>query len=548
MSKDLRISMLKRIPNIILVLILLFTLVQCAKKGMPEGGPKDEEPPKFLRATPENYSINFNKEEIRIFFNEYLKLENPQQQILISPPMETKPSILPMGSSRKDILIEILDTLQENTTYTINFGKSIVDNNEGNELPYFKYVFSTGDYLDSLSVYGKIRDAYLKEPEEIVSIFLYEKDTAFSDSAVYKKTPRYVTYSKDSVHTFELENLKEGTYQMVAVQDDNANYNFNPKSEKIGFVEDFIEVKPGDSLYHEISMFKEKLKFEPEPRPKLLKGNQILIGYEGTTDFDSIQINLLNPPSNDIKTRITKDLETDTLYLWYNQMEETDSLAFEVVSPKRRDTLDTEITNIERDSLSISTEPGSSIEFEQDFIFRGKTPLTVHNDDLISIRDADSAMVDFNTEFRPLQNEVILHFEKKEANSYNIQALPGAFTDLFGETNDTIAKTVKTNPYSDYGNLILTFQNVNRFPIIVQITDPEGKVISEQISENKTRFNFQYLKPGKYLVRVIYDDNENHKWDTGNHLEKRQPEEVRYYQDTLEVRSNWDINEPIRLD
>ncbi len=548
MSKDLRIPMLKRIPNIFLVLILLLSLVQCAKKGMPEGGPEDEEPPKFLRASPENYSTNFNKDEIRIFFNEYIKLENPQQQILISPPMETRPSILPMGSPRKDILIEIFDTLQENTTYTINFGKSIVDNNEGNELPYFKYVFSTGDYLDSLSVYGEIRDAYLKEPEEIVSIFLYEKDTAFTDSAVYSKTPRYVTYSKDSVHTFELENLKEGTYHMVAVQDANANYNFNPKTEKIGFVEGFIDVKPGDSSFYEISMAKEKIEFEPEPRPKLLKGNQILIGYEGTTDFDSIRINLLNPPSNDIETRITRDLETDTLYYWYNQMAETDSLAFEVVSPTRRDTLHTEITEMERDSLTISTEPGGTIEFDQDFIFRGNTPITERDESLISVRDVDSATVNFNTEFRPLENEIILKFEKEEDNSYSIQALPGAFTDLFGDTNDTIAKNVKTNPYSDYGSVILTFQNIQDFPVIVQLTDTDGEVVAEQFSNSETRFNFQYLKPGEYLVRVIYDENDNREWDTGNYLEKRQPEKIRYYRDTLEVRSNWDINEPIQLD
>ncbi|HKJ49556.1 MAG TPA: Ig-like domain-containing protein, partial [Christiangramia sp.] len=126
--------MRKRIPGFVIVLILLFTMVQCAKKGMPEGGPIDEEPPKFIKANPENYSTQFDADEIRIYFDEYIKLEKPQQQIIISPPMDPKPNIMPLGTARKDIKIEIFDTLEENTTYAINFGRSIVDNNESN--PY----------------------------------------------------------------------------------------------------------------------------------------------------------------------------------------------------------------------------------------------------------------------------------------------------------------------------------------------------------------------------------------------------------------------------
>lgn len=182
--------MRNRIPGYLMVIILLLTLVQCAKKGMPEGGPKDEEPPEFIRANPENYTTNFNKKEIRIFFDEYIKLKNPQQQVIISPPMSPRPSILPLGTARRDVQIEIFDTLEENTTYTINFGKSIIDNNEGNPLNYFKYVFSTGDYIDSLEVGGTVEDAYLKKPADFISVFLYEVDSTFSDSVVYQQTPR----------------------------------------------------------------------------------------------------------------------------------------------------------------------------------------------------------------------------------------------------------------------------------------------------------------------------------------------------------------------
>lgn len=537
--------MLKRIPNFLFVIFLAMGLVQCAKKGMPQGGPEDEEPPKFLRASPENFSTNFKRDEIRIYFNEYIKLNKPQEQIIISPPMAPKPTILPLGSARKDIRIEIFDTLQENTTYTINFGKSIVDNNEGNELDYFKYVFSTGDYLDSLSVQGSVNDASLKELAAPVSIFLYELDSTYSDSIVYKENPRYVTYSKDSVFTFEIENLKEGTYQMIAIQDKNANYKFNPKSEKIGFIEKPISL-PADTSYH-ITLFKEELEFSVQ-RPKLLKGNQILFGYEGVTDLDSLEINLLNAKPEGFRSRIVKDPKTDTLYYWYNQKPESDSLSFEIVSPEKRDTLFTKISELERDSLKVTTEPSGNIEFNQSFKFRANTPLVASNADLIRILDKDSAEVNFSAELLLIKNELQLQFEKEENNQYQIRALPGALTDLFGKTNDTINQQITTKPYSEYGSLMLRLQNVNSFPIIAQLTNLEGEVQAERFSESETNFNFRFLKPAKYLVRVIIDDNGNQQWDTGNYLEKRQAEKIIYHRDTLEVRSNWDLNESFILE
>ncbi len=540
--------MKKRISGLnglIYVVVLLLTLVQCAKRGTPEGGPVDEDPPRFVRATPENYTTNFNAEEVRIYFNEYVKLENPQQQILISPPMDPKPNILPLGSARRDIRIEITDTLKENTTYTINFGKSIVDNNEANPLNYFKYVFSTGGYLDSLSVSGRVRDAILKEPEETVSVMLYERDTAYSDSAVYNKTPRYITYSRDSIFTFELENLKEGTYKMVAIIDNNNNYNFNPGREKIGFIHHPVSI-PTDSSFV-LTLFQEELPFEID-RPKQFKGNQILFGYEGTTDLDSVEINLLNERPSDFESRIVKDMETDSLYYWYRPSPETDSLFFEVASPNRVDTVIARISEMERDSLRLSFEPTGNIEFLQTLKIRGSTPLMTKNENLISILDRDSSEVSFSAEIRPLENVLVLDFEKEESNTYHIELLPGAITDFFEKTNDTIRSSLKTRSYADYGNLSLNLQNVQSYPVLVQLTNLQGEVQGEKYSTSANNVIFQNLRPGKFLIRIIYDENENEKWDTGNYLEKRQPERVEYFPDTLEVRANWDINQTFSVD
>src|SRR5699024_8114564 len=135
-------------------------------RGRPEGGPKDTIPPVVLSTKPPNFSTQFDDALIIITFDEFVKLKEPNQQILISPPLENKPIVKPIGQASKYIEIELMDTLRENTTYTINFGKSIEDNNEGNTLPFYKYVFSTGDYIDSLRVSGTVKDAYNRETEE----------------------------------------------------------------------------------------------------------------------------------------------------------------------------------------------------------------------------------------------------------------------------------------------------------------------------------------------------------------------------------------------
>ncbi|HSP12219.1 MAG TPA: hypothetical protein VLO29_06810, partial [Salegentibacter sp.] len=218
------------------------------------------------------------------------------------------------------------------------------------------------------------------------------------------------------------------------------------------------------------------------------------------------------------------------------------------VSPSGRDTLFTKISEMERDSLKITAVPSGNIEFDQTFKFRANTPLVESNADLIRILDKDSAEVNFTADLQLIKNELQLQFEKEENNQYQIRALPGALTDLFGKTNDTINQQISTKPYSEYGSVMLRLQNVNSFPIITQLTDLEGKVQAERFSENETSFNFRFLKPAKYLVRVIIDDNGNHKWDTGNYLKKQKPEKIHYYNDTLEVRSNWDLNESFILE
>ena len=215
-SKRGRRPLKKSLYALGVLVFMTLTLTNCAKRGTPSGGPLDTIPPAFVKAIPPNFTTNFSKDEIRIYFNEFVKLQNAQQQLIISPPMNTPPEIKPLGGASKYISVRILDTLQPNTTYALNFGNSIVDNNEENPYPFYRYVFSTGDKIDSLDIKGTISDAINRETDDFVSVMLHEIDSTFNDSIIYNQKPKYITNTLDSLTTFRLQNLKAGRYLLTA--------------------------------------------------------------------------------------------------------------------------------------------------------------------------------------------------------------------------------------------------------------------------------------------------------------------------------------------
>lgn len=539
---------LKAVPRIF-VFLAVFTLLclmpsSCAQRGRPDGGPQDTIPPVVISARPANYTTHFNGKIIRINFDEYIKLEKPDQQILISPPLKTKPIIKPMGQALKYVEIELTDTLKENTTYTINFGQSIQDNNEGNILPFYKYVFSTGDYIDSLRVSGRVKDAFDRETEEFVSILLYRLDTAYTDSIVFKRPPDYIAYTQDSTHTFSVENIKEGQYKIIALKDKNQDYVFNQKREKIGFLEDTISLPTTEE--YALRIFREIPNYKLA-RPQQMSRQELLFGYEGLGD--SIKIKLLSEKPDNFEAFYYKQRGKDSISYWFKPVLETDSLLFEVVNRQWRDTVKMAYLEMEADSLKLSAEPTSSLPMTGWFELSANSPLVKMDTALVRIINQDSLPVNFKTTYQRTGNKFIFDFDKQEKQTYHLQFLPGAVTDFFAIQNDTLDFKLSTKPQTDYADVRLQLQNINRFPVIVQLTDEKGKTKRELIhhEEDGALFDFHYVEPGKYYVRVIYDDNDNGVWDTGNYLQKIQPEEVIYMPELLDVRKNWEITQTFTL-
>lgn len=524
----------------ILILLILIITIGCAKRGYITGGEKDILPPTVLKTTPENFSTNFNSKEISIVFDEYVKLKDVSKNLIISPPLKNRPDITPYSASRQ-IKIRFRDTLQPNTTYSLNFGQSIEDNNEGNKLQGYRYVFSTGNYIDSLSVSGSVKDALNQETDKFVSVMLYEAGEQFNDSIIYKENPRYITNTLDSLTTFTIENLKEGKYLLVALKDKNNNYKFEPKSDKIGFHKELITI-PSEEKY-DLVLFNEVPNFKPV-RAFEEANNKIVLGYEGNPENKKIE---LRNGNQIIETKISKVADKDSLNIWFKPFE-ADSLQLAVFdNDKLLKSYNVKRKEKKQDSLKLALKTSKRMYFKSNIVYNSSTPITKFDASKISLLDKDSIKVDFTTQYDSLLQNFEVIFQKDEKQKYYFTMYPEALTDFFGKSNDTITSEFSTQNYSDYGNLKLIMQNLREFPVIVQLTDNNGKVLEEIYSEQENTVEFFNILPNMYNLRIIYDSNRNKKWDTGNYLQKLQPEKVIYYPGKIDLRANWDVEQTFIL-
>lgn len=530
----------KTLSSFILLIFLGLFFINCANKGTPEGGPKDETPPRILNEIPKNYNTNFEGKVIKIYFDEYIKIKDIAKQLIISPPMTTAPEITPLGGASKYITIKIFDTLQPNTTYAFNFGNSITDNNEGNPYPYYRYVFSTGSYIDSLSVKGTLVDALKKQPETFINVGLYEVDSTFTDSIIYKKAPKYITNTLDSVTTFSIDNIKAGKYMLMALKDGNGDNKFQQKTDGLAFYKNFITV-PSDSVYT-LKLFKETLDFKAN-RPQMAATQKIAIGYEG--DYTKMKVNVKSEISTDFKARITKDQKTDTIYYWYKPKLEADSLLLNIAHPNFDKDFTVKIRKQKKDSLILVGNPSGNIGLDQPFKISGNIPFVGFDPSKINLIDKDSVKVSFTTEFDSINNAYAFNFKKIDENAYKMMVLPEAFTDFFDNKNDTLRYSFSTRKASDFGFARFTLVNAT-YPLIIQLTTEQGEVKEEKQVTQPEVVDFLNLSPSTYFIRVIHDANGNGIFDTGNYLKKTPPERVSHFE-KIEVRADWGYPETLEF-
>lgn len=529
-------QVIRRLLAFLFAFFAVLALSRCGRRGTPSGGPKDEAPPVLIRAEPPNASKNFDSRRIRLYFDEYIRLQDVQNQLIISPPPKYPPVISPMGGTGKFVQIDLKDTLKENTTYTFNFGQSVVDNNEGNPNNFLTYVFATGDLIDTLALDGVVADAFDRKADPFISVMLYEIDSAYTDSVIYKNPPYYITNTLDSAVAFRLNYLKPGAYRLIALKDVGRNNVFDQGVDKIGFVEDTVLV-PTDSIYL-LRLFHEIRDYRVLP-PSFPASNKVIIGYNGQ---DPPVISLASRLPDSVRTLVTKEPGKDTLNLWITP-NEADSLILLARHPALEtqvDTFSVKPVSSARDSLRFSWSPLSSLNFTDTVSLSGTLPLIGLDSTRFSLMRQDSSAVAMTTQLDTAANRVVVSFEKDPNETYSMQVLPGAVTDFFGETNDTLRTRWNTGSIADFGNLRLNIQGTPSFPMIIELLNDRDAVVRRNYLDTFGELRFPSLPPGNYRVRVIFDTNGNRQWDTGNFLQKRQPERVIYYPGTIEMRANWE--------
>lgn len=525
-----------------ILVLLVFSLAGCARKGRPSGGPKDEQAPIMVTANPPYKSTHFQQNNIELFFDEYIQLKELQKQLVVSPPLKYPAIITPQGIASKIVNINILDTLQKNTTYTFNFGNAIQDNNERNLLEQFSFVFSTGDYIDSLTLKGRVVDALTKTPTENYRLLLYKIDSSYTDSLVYFQKPSYVGGTLDSLH-FQLENLQKNKYALVALQDLDNNYLFDPRTEKIGFYSEVLSL-PTDSLVtKDISLFYEQQPFVFKKATEPSKG-KIIFGYQG--DKGDFSVEILSKTPESFKAFTAFDTKTDSLHYWYTPYG-IDSLQFRIAQQNNIDTLTVKLRKKQLDSLSISTNISSVLHRRDTLFLQSNNPITNIDASHFSLTDRDTVAI-AHTIHQTTPQKIAVAFERKDKTSYRLLVYPKAITDVFSIQNDSLSFRFSTKEREDYGSISVLVQLPNNTPVLLELLTEKGKLVAQQYLEKNTTVLWSGLLPKKYLIRALVDSNRNKKWDTGNYLNKRAPEAVHYYPNALQVRANWDLMESFKIE
>ncbi len=519
----------------VFLLILLVLIFSCARKGNPTGGPKDEDAPILINAIPVHRSINFNDNEIRIYFDEYVKLKDIETQLIISPPLKYAPIISPIGLPSKRISLKIKDTLKANTTYVFNFGESIEDNNEGNALSNFKYIFSTGEYIDSLSIKGKIKDAFLNKTDDYISVLLYEINETYNDSTIFKEKPTYITNTLDSI-AWKITNIKKGKYKLIALKESQNNYIYEPKGDKIAFLDTIISL-PTEKDF-ELKLFKQTPDFKLAKPIEVSKGH-FIFGFEG--NGKNLKANLLD---KQIKTVSYFEKEKDTIHFFYKGIDlDSTNIVFKNTSFEEEQTLKFRLKK--QDSLIVMNNIKGTLFLRDTITLSSNIPLTTVDESKINLKVNDSTAIPFSTKL--FANKLNVLFERKPEESYKLEILPNAITDFFDQTTDTLKYSFKTKKANFYGEINLKVENVT-YPIIVQLLSEKNNLIDEIYAVEKQNYIFENLVPSNYVIRVIADTNKNKKWDTGNFINKTQPENVYYFNKVIALKENFYLNEVFVLE
>ncbi len=577
--------MSKKLKKALLQLFLFFLLscaFSCANIVAPTGGPIDVTPPKIKKSEPPNHSPNFTGDKIRITFDEYVFLEDQANQIVVSPPTD---KAFDFDINGKSVVVSLLEDLQDSVTYTIYFGESIKDITENNPLRNFEFSFSKSNILDSLSMQGRVFDALTLDPQPGIFVMLYSSD---DDSVPVKSKPGYITKTSAD-GSFILKNLAKKKYKIFALKDMNADMQFNQPNELIAFADSMLSpqyISTGidtvrskkdsssakqDSLYlpEQIRTTDLYLFYQPDTIQKLLKVrtdafHQFKLVFKHPVKNLNIQVSNKDLPENWKIEEYSKTKDTITCWVYDTQLDTlkcrfTDS-GFLI------DTAEIVLKKISGNQKPVKKPSGKGLGFEEEAdklsittnAASGKLPyflpLKFTLGRPVSKTDFSKIILEEKTDsiFNVVQPEgifedtvykraYILKYKWISSGSYRIKILPGAYTDMYGQINDSLIGMFTVSRPEDYGRLLFTLkQNESGKKYLVQLLKEDKSLLEQKQVDKSGQIIFNNLGPANYMIRIVNDLNNNNKWDEGDYFKRRQPEPVIYFPNVINIRANWD--------
>jgi hypothetical protein len=582
-------------------LTLPFLLSRCAKPVSPQGGPKDVTPPVVISCEPPNLTTNFKQTGFRLDFNEFVNLKNPVNEIFISPPLKKQ---LDTRLKGKSVIVKIEDSLAANTTYSVTFGSAIMDLTEGNVLKGFTYVFSTGRYVDTLSLQGNLQTAFDHKPQKEVFAELYinNNDTLPFDSLPVRVAPYYITKT-DEQGNFMFRNLQHANFKLFALADQNGDLIFNQPAEKIAFYDSlvtpyFISPPKSDSLSLDSALVEtdnlaivKMKKNDPRRfndsvnRSNLIKEN--LARYPSFNLFlfeetDSVQrlLKATSPaegvamlafrfPVNDFRVvPLNFDSTTswcleevskkrDSVRLWITRPA-VDSLRAKIIlGGKVLDTIDLEVSRKDARQKTLKKDKPLQLgilnsaggvglnEFKDKLYLTFSRPLVRWDFKkvlLVMEKDTINPEIHFTDS---VKRKVVVMNKWLEEKNYSIIIPDSVFFSIGNISHDSVKLSFRTKGERDFGNLVITV-NIDKRPgqyIVQLINENETAIFEEHVISGSGKVHFDFMNPGKYKIKAVRDRNRNNRWDTGNYRLNIQPEEVYYYPKTVEIRANWEVEE-----
>ena len=507
----------------------------CASPKSVEGGPRDKTPPKVLKIEPKNLTTNFTSKKVTIEFDEYFKLQDQFKEFNISPDVERQPEL---KVKQKTLEITFRDSLQKNTTYTLNFGKMIADINESNIVKNFTYVFSTGPKLDSLSLSGKVIDAITGQPVLDATAFILPLNR---DTLLGKAKPSIYS-TTDSSGNFKMQNLRADSYRLYAIKETGGGDKiYQQISDEIGFTNDTIRLK-GNVTDKKMRLFKEDPStFRIQDR-KINGDGSILLTWNQKLRKPTV---VVTEPANLDAGKLIKFSKTnDSVRVWLNDLS-FDSVKVSVLEEGKLQQ-SVKLTRGKKDTYQRPLIPADNVEgnlLNPNNPLRLTFPMPITAVDPSKITLLEDSVKRNNFQLTKDSTDFLsytVRFPWASKTIYEIEFNEGSFTGPFASKNKAFKKKFELAESDNYGTLDLKISvpEPNK-SYVIQVINDKKEAVNQLVIKADTTVTFRNYRAGKYFLRMIYDTNKNGKWDTGNVRSGIQPEQIYNEPKDFTIRANW---------